>query len=50
MEIGNPTTSHVHCRTLDRDDELHGQITVNQERLARLSGAPVRAFSFPCEN
>lgn len=46
VEIGNHTTSHVHCRAL-RGDEFASEILAAGARLEALAGAPVRAFSVP---
>lgn len=46
VEIGNHTTSHVFCRTLE-EETLASEIVENARRLAILSGAPVRAFGVP---
>ena len=59
VEIGNHTTSHVHCRALrgralraggpedEGEDEFEVEIVQAKRRLEALSGAPVRAFSVP---
>jgi peptidoglycan/xylan/chitin deacetylase (PgdA/CDA1 family) len=46
FEIGNHTLSHVHLRSLT-DEELLREIEGNRRRLEKLTGANVRAFSFP---
>jgi peptidoglycan/xylan/chitin deacetylase (PgdA/CDA1 family) len=46
IEIGNHTTSHVHCRALS-DDEHNSEIVEAKQKLESLSRSRVRSFSFP---
>jgi len=46
VEIGNHTMTHVHCRSLTKE-ECAEEIVGAKERLEALSGARVRAFSVP---
>lgn len=49
VEIGNHTASHVHCRALTAA-ERHYEFAESRERLQRICGKPVRAFSVPYGN
>ena len=49
MEIGNHTSSHVHCRALD-SSELRAEAGGAKLELERLSGRSVRAFALPYGN
>jgi lipid II:glycine glycyltransferase (peptidoglycan interpeptide bridge formation enzyme)/peptidoglycan/xylan/chitin deacetylase (PgdA/CDA1 family) len=46
FEIGNHTYSHVHCRSLSRE-EFGSQVHRNKAELESLSGTKVRSFSQP---
>jgi peptidoglycan/xylan/chitin deacetylase (PgdA/CDA1 family) len=46
FEIGNHTYTHVHCRTLSRED-FGPEVDRNKAELESLSGANVRSFSQP---
>lgn len=46
FEIGNHTYTHVHCRSLSRE-EFGSQVDRNKEGLEALSGTKVRSFSQP---
>jgi peptidoglycan/xylan/chitin deacetylase (PgdA/CDA1 family) len=46
FEIGNHTYTHVHCRSLSRE-EFGSQVDRNKEELESLSGTKVRSFSQP---
>ena len=47
IEVGNHTASHVHCRSLGGPAAARAEILANRELLERLTGAPVRSFSYP---
>jgi peptidoglycan/xylan/chitin deacetylase (PgdA/CDA1 family) len=46
FEIGNHTYTHVHCRSLSRED-LRQEVDRNKQELEDLSGTKVRSFSQP---
>jgi peptidoglycan/xylan/chitin deacetylase (PgdA/CDA1 family) len=46
IEIGNHTYTHVHCRSLSRED-FGSQVDRNKAELEALSGTKVRSFSLP---
>jgi peptidoglycan/xylan/chitin deacetylase (PgdA/CDA1 family) len=46
FEIGNHTYTHVHCRSLSRED-FGLQVDTNKAELEALSGTKVRSFSLP---
>lgn len=46
FEIGNHTYTHVHCRSLTRE-EISGQVDRNKAELEDISGTRVRSFSQP---
>lgn len=46
FEIGNHTYTHVHCRSLSRED-FSPQVDRNKAELEALSGTKVRSFSQP---
>jgi len=46
FEIGNHTYTHVHCRSLLRDD-FRQEVDRNKQELEQISGAKVRSFSQP---
>lgn len=46
VEIGNHTADHVSCRVLD-EDSSEEQVIRSSRDIARLSGRPVRSFSYP---
>jgi peptidoglycan/xylan/chitin deacetylase (PgdA/CDA1 family) len=46
FEIGNHTHTHVHCRSLSRED-FRQEVDRNKEELEALSGRKVRSFSQP---
>jgi peptidoglycan/xylan/chitin deacetylase (PgdA/CDA1 family) len=46
FEIGNHTYTHVHCRSLSRE-EFGSQVDRNKAELEAVSGTKVRAFSQP---
>jgi peptidoglycan/xylan/chitin deacetylase (PgdA/CDA1 family) len=46
FEIGNHTYTHVHCRSLSRED-FDSQVDRNKAELEALSGIAVRSFSQP---
>ena len=46
FEIGNHTYTHVHCRSLSRE-EFGSQVDRNKAELDAVSGTKVRAFSQP---
>lgn len=46
FEIGNHTYSHVHCRSLSRE-EIGSEVDGNKEELEAISGAKVQSFSQP---
>jgi peptidoglycan/xylan/chitin deacetylase (PgdA/CDA1 family) len=46
FEIGNHTYSHVHCRSLSRE-EFGPEVDRNKEELEAISGTKVRSFSQP---
>jgi peptidoglycan/xylan/chitin deacetylase (PgdA/CDA1 family) len=46
FEIGNHTYTHVHCRSLSRE-EIGSQVDRNKAELEALSGTKVRSFSQP---
>lgn len=50
IEIANHTRSHVHCRAVATDAELSAEITGAKLAIEVMTGAPVRAFSFPYGN
>ena len=47
IEVGNHTRNHVHCRALEDDGTGHAELVAHRERLEVLTGAAVRAFSYP---
>lgn len=46
FEIGNHTLTHVHCRSLSRED-IRSQVEQNKLELEAISGTKIRSFSQP---
>jgi peptidoglycan/xylan/chitin deacetylase (PgdA/CDA1 family) len=49
VEIGNHTSTHVHCRALDHD-EMQDEFVASKQALEAITGRAVRTFSIPYGN
>lgn len=47
MEVGNHTTSHLHCRAILDQTAAQAELIENKQRLEELTDRPVRSFSYP---
>jgi peptidoglycan/xylan/chitin deacetylase (PgdA/CDA1 family) len=46
-EVGNHTRSHLFCRSIVDEASAHQELVEHARELESLTGAPVRAFSYP---